>query len=88
MSDFTEAERHYIRFLKDKMDGFTGHLFRAIASADRGNREKLRTAFPEEVAAHEAYSQGDLYERARAAGEWTWDTEKSDLTRKRGNGND
>ena len=34
---------------------FNAKLFRLIAHADSVNREKLRLAFPEEVAAYEAY---------------------------------
>lgn len=36
-------------------DWFTAQLLRLIAKADKSNREKLRVAFPDEVAAFEAW---------------------------------
>lgn len=39
-------------------DWFTAHLLRLIKKADARNREKLRLAFPEEVAALELWEKG------------------------------
>jgi hypothetical protein len=41
-------------------DWFSARLFRLLAAADRENRERLRLAFPEHVAAFEAWRDGPL----------------------------
>lgn len=40
-------------------DWFTAELLRLIAKADNNNRELLRKAFPEEVAAYEQWCNAD-----------------------------
>jgi len=40
------------------VDHFTIRLFRVIAHADGGNRERLRLGFPDEVAVYEDYING------------------------------
>jgi hypothetical protein len=42
-------------FLRGSDDSFTGDLLRLIAKADPGNRSCLRNAFPEAVAAYQAW---------------------------------
>ncbi len=39
---------------------FTAHLLRLIAKADAVNREKIRAAFPEEVAAYEEWMRSEV----------------------------
>jgi len=65
----TQAEKDYI------FDGQFGNggsfkktLYKLIQLADGENTEKLRKAFPDEVAAVLAWTQGDLADRAEAAG--------------------
>ncbi len=43
------------KLLQGEGSWFTARLFRLIASADEQNRNKLRTAFPDEVVAVETY---------------------------------
>ena len=43
------------KLLRGEGTWFTANLFRLIARADEQNRNKLRTAFPDEVAAVETY---------------------------------
>ena len=53
---------HIPAILKDrkgeKSDWFSAHLIRLIAKADQHNRERIRTAFPEHVAAFEDWQLG------------------------------
>jgi len=66
---FTEAEMLYLDYQKNKAGSFSTHLFNAIGAADRINKERLRTVFPDEVKAQEAWCDtGELYRRATEAG--------------------
>lgn len=56
ISDYDRAHVHDI--LIGHGDWFTADLLRLIAHADAHNRERLRQAFPEEVAAFEAWERG------------------------------
>lgn len=69
-NELTQAEKMYIFDVQYRMGGsFTIALFNAIAAADQENRRRLGLAFPEEVAAYVAWTEGDLHERAsRIAG--------------------
>lgn len=68
--EFTRAEMQYLDFQHDRSGGFTTTLFRLIGKADQTNREKVRKAFPDHVAAYEAWTQGDLSDRARRVGRY------------------
>lgn len=68
MSQWTPGEYALLMFLTGKSGSFYDKLFKAIAKADKMNREKLRIGFPEEVAAYVGWSEGDLADRARTAG--------------------
>lgn len=54
--------QHISDILKDykgeSFSWFSAHLIRLIAKADAGNRERLRSAFPEHVQAFEDYYHG------------------------------
>lgn len=67
---FTNKEMCYLEWQKDscRVGGFSSSLFNTIHRADCTNREKLRTVFPDEVAAVEAWTEGDLHDRAVRAG--------------------
>lgn len=51
IGDFITSGTHY--------DHFSAHLFRLIRKADSHNRRRLRDAFPDHVAAYEAWERGD-----------------------------
>ena len=53
LSEFDKAEIGTI--LRGHGDWFTAQLLRLIAKADKGNLEKLRVSFPDEVALVEKY---------------------------------
>lgn len=57
ISDFDRA--HIGDIVAGGGDWFTAELLRLIAKADSNNRERLRSAFPEEVAAYEEWWSGD-----------------------------
>lgn len=44
--------------LRGEGDWFSAHLFRLIAKADRANYAILKKAYPEHVAAYEAWREG------------------------------
>lgn len=54
ISDYDRT--HIADILAGEGDWFTAHLIRLIPRADAKNREKLRLAFPEEVATFEKWS--------------------------------
>ena len=49
----------FLNLLGWQGSSFKAKLFRLIAKADSVNKEKLRLAFPEEVAAYEAYLENN-----------------------------
>lgn len=55
MSEMSEYDRTHVGKAMREGDWFTAKLFRLIGGADLTNRERIRTAFPEEVAAFEAW---------------------------------
>lgn len=56
----TPVEQEFCLFIMGRTGGFMTALFTAIAKADSGNLERLRLGFPDEVAAHERWTRGDL----------------------------
>jgi hypothetical protein len=67
--NMTEAEKDYIfDFQFHHAGSFMETLYKLIHLADEKNLEKLRKGFPNEVAAVLAWTQGDLVDRATAAG--------------------
>lgn len=65
---FTKEERLYIMAMHGRTGDFFRTLFEAIERADTVNLERLRAGFPKEVAAQQAWRNGDLSDRIRAAG--------------------
>ena len=62
----TDAEKKYVFDIHYGHGGdFYKALMTAVASADGRNRARLAGAFPEEVAAHVAWTEGDLARRVR-----------------------
>lgn len=64
MSVMSEFDRTHVGRVMREGTWFTSHVFRLIDSADGGNRERIRVAFPDEVAAYEAWHRGDGQEEA------------------------
>ena len=58
MSQMSEYDRTHVGLVMQEGDWFTADLFRLIDKADRENRERIRVAFPDEVAAYEAWLVG------------------------------
>lgn len=53
MTEFDKANVGYI--IAGGGDWFDAHLLRLISKADRMNRERLRSIYPEQVAAYETW---------------------------------
>ena len=65
----TQAEKDYVFDGQFRNGGsFKRALYELIQLADGNNTERLRLAYPDEVAAVLAWTQGDLADRAEAAG--------------------
>lgn len=63
--ELTQGEKEYIFDWQYHMGGsFSQALWLAISKADGHNIELLRLGFPAQVQGYEAWSQGDLYQRA------------------------
>lgn len=63
----TDAEKKYVFDIQFRHGGhFYKSLMDTIARADLGNRAKLALAFPDDVAAYVAWTEGDLAQRVRA----------------------
>jgi len=65
MDELTPVEMEFCRFIMGRTGGFMSALFTAVAKADSVNLERLRLGFPDEVAAHERWTKGDLATVAR-----------------------
>jgi len=63
--NFTQGERVYllVLYFPDNAGSFQRALIRLTWAADSSNLARLALGFPEEVAAHIAWSQGDLAQR-------------------------
>lgn len=60
MSQMSEYDRTHVGEVMATGSWFTARLFHLIQSADRTNRERIRVAFPDEVAAFEAWERGEI----------------------------
>lgn len=65
-AEFTPAERDVIAFQlrTGQCSSFDEALFRAIFLADKDNRQRLATIFPDQVEAAQAWSEGRILRKA------------------------
>ncbi len=66
---FTTYEKDYVmKYQMGQASVFERMLYELIHVADDSNRDRLRKAFPDEVAAVKGWNAGDLAERCRKVG--------------------
>jgi hypothetical protein len=61
MEEVTEAEKDLYYWVHDQLGSFSTHLFKAIASADTSNLNKLSKGFPDEVQVYKRYANEENY---------------------------
>lgn len=64
LSDYDRAHIQNILRYPDEYTWFSAQLIRLIAKADKNNRERIRSAFPEHVEAFEEWYNSPIFKEA------------------------